>query len=86
MLSAAAWQVTKRHDITDAYVRWYAALVERITARRKDMECLAGSDGFHLVHERLRRGQLAGYIVYADRLQAAASAFRIRAQERMPLW
>lgn len=75
VLSRAGWQVSDQRDVTDAYVRWYIGLVERIVARREAMEELAGPDGFHIVHdrysallERLRAGHLAGYIIYATRL------------------
>jgi SAM-dependent methyltransferase len=74
VLAAAGWQTTRRLDVTESYVRWYAGLVERIGVHRPDMEALAGPDGFRVVHERysallerLRRGQLAGCIIHACR-------------------
>ena len=72
VLARSGWQVSRRQDITESYVRWYVALVERIEARREAMEKRAGPDGFEVVHnrysallERLRDGQLAGNIIHA---------------------
>ncbi|MEM9107694.1 MAG: class I SAM-dependent methyltransferase [Pseudomonadota bacterium] len=74
VLARAGWQAMDRRDITDSYISWYIALVERIVAHRQAMEELAGAEGFQVVHdrysallERLRTRELAGYIIYAKR-------------------
>jgi SAM-dependent methyltransferase len=72
MLENAGWHPVGSEDITDDYTRWYKELVERIQARKTDVENLVGPDGFAFVlrryselHDALARGQVRGAIIKA---------------------
>lgn len=74
LLRTAGWELQDIEDITDAYVRWYVALVAKITAKRNAIEDLAGPEGYaHVLGRysdllaRLEDGRLSGVIVRARR-------------------
>jgi cyclopropane fatty-acyl-phospholipid synthase-like methyltransferase len=66
MLEKTGWHAVGSEDITADYARWYQGLVERIEARKREVEDLVGPDGFAHV---LRH--------YSD-LQAALTDGRVR--------
>ncbi|MGF6228219.1 SAM-dependent methyltransferase [Inquilinus ginsengisoli] len=46
VLDSAGWRVTDVEEAHDSYVRWYAALVSKIEAKRSDILALAGAAGY----------------------------------------
>lgn len=64
-------------DVSADYRRWYAALVDRIAAKRADIETLAGADAYEHVLGRyagllaaVESGHLGGGVVRATKAGA----------------
>jgi ubiquinone/menaquinone biosynthesis C-methylase UbiE len=73
-LAGAGWNLQDIEPIDEAYVRWYAALVAKIEAKRGAVEALAGAEGYAHVHglyssllAALRSGRLGGAIIKSRR-------------------
>ncbi|WP_419907156.1 class I SAM-dependent methyltransferase [Hoeflea sp.] len=73
-LEAAGWSQTGHRDITEAYIRWYRHLVDRIVERRAEIEEIAQAEGYQRVLglysqllDVLSAGHLQGAILSAER-------------------
>jgi cyclopropane fatty-acyl-phospholipid synthase-like methyltransferase len=79
LLREGGWQLQSVDDLTADYARWYAALVEKIEAKRAAIEALAGPDAYEHVLSRytglltaIREGRLGGAVIYGNKLSPAA--------------
>lgn len=75
-LAGAGWSLQHIEPIDEAYVRWYAALVDKIEAKRSAAEALAGAEGYaHVLGlyssllAALRSGRLGGAIIRSRRAE-----------------
>jgi len=70
LLGDGGWQLTSVDDVSADYRRWYAALVQRIAAKRDEIERLAGAAAYEHVLGRyagllaaIESGHLGGAVV-----------------------
>jgi cyclopropane fatty-acyl-phospholipid synthase-like methyltransferase len=77
-LRQAGWELFEVEDLTEAYDRWYDALIQRIDARRAPIISSVGAEGFTFVRAQyagllgaIRDGRLGGAIVHARRFPHA---------------
>lgn len=75
LLHHGGWQLVSVDDLTGDYERWYAALVDKIDAKREAITSLAGADAYEHVLGRyagmlaaIREGRLGGAVVYARKM------------------
>jgi SAM-dependent methyltransferase len=72
MLRQSGWELRAVEDLTAEYDRWYAALIQRMDARRAAITDSVGDEGFAFVRAQyagllgaIRDGRLGGAIVHA---------------------
>lgn len=73
-LLASGWRIQDVRSIDEDYKRWYAVLVDKITAKRAAIEALGGAEEYAHVHglysrllAELRSGRLGGAIIEGQR-------------------
>lgn len=74
-LEKGGWRMLAADDLTADYARWYAALVEKIEAKREAIGALAGAEAFEHVISRysamlaaIREGRLGGVLAIGEKL------------------
>jgi SAM-dependent methyltransferase len=73
-LASGGWRLQSVKDLSADYVRWYAALVAKIEAKRDEIVALAGGDIYEHVHglyagleAAVREGRVGGAVIYAEK-------------------